>query len=638
MKPLLEFLKQPKNLMVLSAAVVLAGYVVFLIMANYTSQVDLRRSSVDRFLEDERNLARVMGGFFLERKAGMADLAGNRAIAIYFENKALGMTMAYGLKAGIIGIRKRLETFMGERRLENDPVYRQILFVDMDGKIIAAAGTADATSELDRFDLLEACGEDPCIRVITEGGHQNVVMFAPCRFKGARVGVAAAWMDMETIRRHFLTSADPSVHRRLVLKHEKSAAGILPGLHPDVDIPSTESKGLDSAFPNSEKNETVTCIAPIEGTPFALQATAPASRVYGETHPRRLLLATAALGLLILGTAVYFVSISTRNRVLQARLEEAAVREAEIQDKNMALEDYRRNLEQMVEERTLQLKEAQKELLQKATEAGRAQMATVVLHNIGNAVTPAIVHVEQMKTDELEKISFYLNRCIKDLKAHAADLGRYITRDPRGKEVAAYTETLLSELEKYKTHRLEVVEKIESALSYVAEILTLAQSYGSEAGRTTETVDLNDLMEDALLVQAESIRRREVNVTKMLAEGPVSLHINKNRLMQTLVNLIRNSCEAMDPVDGPAHKRRIDVKTFQENGETGFEITDTGIGLETGEAEGFFEFGKGNKGASGFGLAYCREFVEANKGTIALTSPGAGKGASVRVTFPQYNV
>jgi len=46
MKPLIEFLKQPKNLVVLSAAAVLTGYVVFLIMANYTSQTDLRRSSV----------------------------------------------------------------------------------------------------------------------------------------------------------------------------------------------------------------------------------------------------------------------------------------------------------------------------------------------------------------------------------------------------------------------------------------------------------------------------------------------------------------------------------------------------------------------------------------------------------------
>jgi len=635
MKPLPVFLKQPKNLVVLSAAAVLTGYVVFLIMANYTSQTDLRRSSVERFLEDEQNLARMIGGFFFERKAGMADLAGSRAIAIYFENKALGMTMTYGLKAGMIGIRKRLETFMGERRLGNDPIYRRILFVDMDGKIIAAAGeAAEVTSEQNRSDLLKSCAEEPCIRVIAEGAQQDVVMIAPSRFKGALVGVVAAWMDMETIRRHFLAPADPSVHRRLVLNHEKSAAGILSGLHPDVNILSTESGGMDKPIQASGKPETVTCSAPVEGTPFALQSTAPASRVYGETHPRRLLLATAALGILILGTTIYFVSMNTRNRVLQARLEEAAGREAEIQDKNLALEDYRRNLEQMVEERTLQLKEVQKELLQKATEAGRAQMATVVLHNIGNAVTPAMVHVEQMKTDGLEKISFYLNRCFKDLKAHAADLGGYVTRDPRGKEVLTYTETLLLELEKYKTHRLEVVEKIASALSYVAEILTLEQSYGPAAARMNETVDLNRLMEDALLMQAESIRQRNIHVTKALAAGPVSLKIDKIRLMQTLVNLIRNSCEAMDLMDAPADGRRIDVKTFQENGGTGFEIVDTGIGLETGEAEGLFEFGKSKKGSSGFGLTYCREFVEAHKGSIVLTSPGPGKGTTVRVAFP----
>jgi signal transduction histidine kinase len=61
---------------------------------------------------------------------------------------------------------------------------------------------------------------------------------------------------------------------------------------------------------------------------------------------------------------------------------------------------------------------------------------------------------------------------------------------------------------------------------------------------------------------------------------------------------------------------------------------DTGIGLETGEAEGLFEFGKSKKGSSGFGLTYCREFVEAHKGSIVLTSPGPGKGTTVRVAFP----
>jgi len=624
MKLLLEFLKQPKNLMVVSIAAVLAGYVVFLIMANYRSQVDLRRSSVERFLEDERNLARVMSGFFLERKAGMADLAGDRSIAIYFENKALGMTMAYGLKAGMIGIRKRLVTFMGERRMEKDPIYRQILFVGTDGGIIAAAGGENAASGKSRSDLLKACGEEPCIRVITEDGHRDVVLFAPCRFKGALVGVVAAWVDMETIRRHFLGSGNTSIHRRLILNPDGTAAGIL----------TAESGVAEKPFRERGTSETVTCAVPVAGTPFVLRATAPASRVYGETHPRRLLLATGALGLLILGTAVYFVSMNTRNRVLHARLEEAAVREAEIQEKNLALEDYRRNLERMVEERTLQLKDAQKELLQKATEAGRAQMATVVLHNIGNAVTPAIVHVEQMKTDGLEKICFYLNQCFKDLKARTADLEFYVTRDPRGKEVAAYMETLFMELQRYKTDRLEVVKKIESALSYVAEILTLEQSYGPEAARMTETVDLNRLMEDALIMQDGTIQQREIHVTKMPAEGPVLLHMDKTRLMQTLVNLIRNSCEAIDSVGVPDRQRRIDVKTFQENGETGFEITDTGIGMETGEAEGLFEFGRSKKGSSGFGLTYCREFVEAHKGSIVLTSPGPGKGASVRVAFP----
>lgn len=66
--------------------------------------------------------------------------------------------------------------------------------------------------------------------------------------------------------------------------------------------------------------------------------------------------------------------------------------------KNIEVElcTHRENLEGLVKERTAELKKMQHELVNKAVEAGRAQISAMVLHNIGNAVTPVSVAVEKL--------------------------------------------------------------------------------------------------------------------------------------------------------------------------------------------------------------------------------------------------
>ena len=75
-------------------------------------------------------------------------------------------------------------------------------------------------------------------------------------------------------------------------------------------------------------------------------------------------------------------------------------------------------------------------------------------------------------------------------------------------------------------------------------------------------------------------------------------------------------------------------RTFSENAGIGFSITDTGIGVTPDQIDGIFEYGISSKGSSGFGLYYCRMFVEANGGKLTLTSPGPGDGATVTAWFP----
>ena len=294
------------------------------------------------------------------------------------------------------------------------------------------------------------------------------------------------------------------------------------------------------------------------------------------------------------------------------------------------LRNYQEKLEQMVEERTAELKKAQKQLVSKAMEAGRAQLSAMILHNIGNAVTPVIAYLDSLKNDDIDNMYRYLAKCYEALNASDSELSRHLADDPRGQEVFAYMGELVGSLAVSHKNQTEQVNKIDAAISYVSEILSLQQSYATAEHEMKANHDLNTLVEDALRMQAGAFEKRNIRVRRELDPDLPQLLIDKNRFMQVLVNLIKNSYEAIDEVKDD-RENMMTFKTFANNGRMGLEITDSGIGIAF--IPKVFNFGKSSKGSTGFGLHYCQIFVEANNGTIGITSPGKGKGAKVSVEF-----
>ncbi|MBT7713449.1 MAG: PAS domain-containing protein [Deltaproteobacteria bacterium] len=298
----------------------------------------------------------------------------------------------------------------------------------------------------------------------------------------------------------------------------------------------------------------------------------------------------------------------------------------------MELTRYREQLEEMVEERTRELKEAQNELINLAIESGRAQLSAMILHNIGNAMTPVGVRVAEMKQDNPgQRISEYLRRSYEDLVAHAEHLADYVTEDERGKEVFAFMGKLIRSMSEHQQGLSDSLDKISEAVNYVSEIISLQQNYAAGKRENREMTDLNRLMEDALKMQSTAIEKRKIRVDKDLAPGLPPLIIDRNKLMQVVVNLIKNSYEAMDGLQGDAPF--LAVRTFTTAGHVGLEVRDSGIGVEPERIGRIFEFGESGKGSSGFGLYYCSMFVEANMGKLDFISDGPGKGATVRLTF-----
>ncbi len=296
------------------------------------------------------------------------------------------------------------------------------------------------------------------------------------------------------------------------------------------------------------------------------------------------------------------------------------------------LAEYREHLEVLVQKRTKELEDAQKELLDKAMHAGRAQLSAMILHNIGNAVTPLGVNLERLKKSKIQQLSHYLGQCFKDLAEHKQDLTTYVNDHPRGIEVAAYMGRLIDDLESERKKTEGILDNATTAIEYVSEVLSLQRSYAPGSIEMKENVRLNQLVKDALKIQKAAISANNIRVVDKLAPELPRFSIEKNKLMQVVINFIKNSCDAIGE-NPEIVDHRITISTGFEDRKIYLTIADTGCGVEADNLKGIFEFGISTKGSSGFGLYYCKSFVEANNGVLTLTSPGRNHGATVTMAF-----
>nr|WP_319494469.1 PAS domain S-box protein [uncultured Desulfobacter sp.] len=296
------------------------------------------------------------------------------------------------------------------------------------------------------------------------------------------------------------------------------------------------------------------------------------------------------------------------------------------------LAEYRENLEALVRKRTKELEEAQKELLDKAMDAGRAQLSAMVLHNIGNAVTPLGVNLDRLRKSKIQQLSHYLRQCYNDLAVNRQDLTSYVNDHPRGIEVAAYMGRLIDDLEHERKKTAGILGNATTAIEYVSEVLSLQRSYAPGSREMKEKVRLNQLVRDALKIQKATISANNIRVVEKLAPELPLFSIEKNKLMQVVINFIKNSCDAIGE-NPEIVDHRITLSTGFEDRKIYLTIADTGCGVDADNLKGIFEFGISTKGSSGFGLYYCKSFVEANNGVLTLTSPGQNQGATVTMAF-----
>jgi signal transduction histidine kinase len=304
----------------------------------------------------------------------------------------------------------------------------------------------------------------------------------------------------------------------------------------------------------------------------------------------------------------------------------------EVQHREEALRQANQGLEQRVEERTRELKEAHKKLLDVARQSGMAEIATNVLHNVGNVLnsvhTAASLAKERLGTLRLEQVG----KVATLLEERKEDLLSFLTTDERGGKLTLYLRQLGDDLleERQRIHTL--LDDVDRYTAHIGTIVKLQQGY-ARAPSMDEPVRLDELVEDALRMQDSKLAHHAVKVERQLLPLPPLL-LDKHKVLMILINLISNARHAMAGV--PESERRMIVKVHPPaDGRVRVEVRDNGIGIAPELLTRIFQRGFTTKSEGhGFGLHSSALAAQQLDGSLSVHSDGPGKGATFTLELP----
>ncbi len=308
--------------------------------------------------------------------------------------------------------------------------------------------------------------------------------------------------------------------------------------------------------------------------------------------------------------------------------------ETEVQNRTAELAKTNHTLRQEIEERSrmqTEIAKIHKQLLEQSRQAGMAEVATSVLHNVGNVLNSINVSatlvadlVRRSKVPNVSKVSDLLSQ-------HRSELGPYLTEDAKGRMIPSYLATLAESLATEQKTIVGELAGLQKNIDHVKDIVAMQQSYAKTSG-VTEIISVPDLVEDALRMNAGSLARHEVDIVRDYAVRPV-ITTEKNKVLQILVNLIRNAKYACDE-SGRTDKLIILRITTDERG-VEIAVIDNGVGIPAENLTRIFAHGfTTRKHGHGFGLHSGALAARELGGALTVRSEGPGKGATFILSLP----
>lgn len=272
-----------------------------------------------------------------------------------------------------------------------------------------------------------------------------------------------------------------------------------------------------------------------------------------------------------------------------------------------------------------------RQLVDTSRQAGMAEVATGVLHNVGNVLNSvniaASIVIEKLRASKIDG----LGKAVALLTEHEHDLGAFFTGDAQGRRLPSYLRKLSGFLITENAVVRGELEQLGKHIEHIKEIVAMQQSYARATG-LLEDLPPASLIDDALALNRVSFHRHGIDISRRIPPVP-TVRVDKHKVLQILTNLLRNAKHAVEDAARP--DPAIDIAVEHAGDSVRIAITDNGVGIPAQNLTSVFRHGfTTKKDGHGFGLHSGANAAKEMGGTLTAESRGPGLGATFTLELP----
>lgn len=331
------------------------------------------------------------------------------------------------------------------------------------------------------------------------------------------------------------------------------------------------------------------------------------------------------VGAIVGGTRLHMRRLYARQDELRRHVEE---RTAELSKANAELRNEVRERQRAEQE----VERVYQQLMTASHQAGMAEVATDVLHNVGNVLNSVNVSTSMIQETISTSRAASLDKVTALLAEHQSDLGEFLTRDARGARLPAYIVEIARYAKEERAALLKEIDRLRLNVEHIKEIVAMQQSYASTSG-VVENLKLLDLIDDALRMSEASFARHKIQVVRDVSTDNRPIAAQRHKILQILVNMLQNAKRACE--DSGRADARVTVRLRYTETQACISVEDNGVGISQETMPKLFGHGfTTRKNGRGFGLHGSILAARALEGDIKVASPGPGQGATFTLELP----
>jgi len=280
-----------------------------------------------------------------------------------------------------------------------------------------------------------------------------------------------------------------------------------------------------------------------------------------------------------------------------------------------------------------QVEKLNQKLFEASRYAGMAEVATGVLHNVGNVLNSVSVSATLVNEQMRRSKSINLRRGLDLLRENNNHLAEFLTADPKGRLLPDYLCRVGDELATEQAQTIEEMTSVGQHIEHIKEIVAMQQSYARVSG-ALEIISSTDLVEDALRMNTGAFQRHQIQIKCQMGDALPRVCVDRHKVLQILINLFRNAKYALDAK--PSADKQLTIQTVQTNPDiVSIIVRDNGIGIAPENLIKIFNHGFTTKrDGHGFGLHSGANAAKEMGGSLTAESNGPGLGATFTLELP----